>query len=330
MDWQIAGSHNAMRQIKRFLRQQLNPAPGGLPNPPESRWIWRSTASRRGLLILRQQLNTSMAEYIRVSLQGFKRKPPVVIYQMGKVGSQTVYRTLRAARLPNPVYHVHWLSPDSISDVEERYRNSGTGIMPRHLITSRILRRRLDRDPQASWFIITLVRDPVARTISEFFELVRIFYPELITSDGSVHADRAIEVLQRAFENFDESTDRACTWFDRELKAVFGIDVFTHPFGQQGGYSFIRDRDVQVLVLRLEDLDRNIMTLARFLSLSEPLHMVRANLSTTKEIASAHRFVLDNLCIPKPVCARIYSSRYAEHFYTGSMRSAWVQQWTRA
>jgi hypothetical protein len=319
-----------MRQIKRILRQQLNPAPGGFGNPPESRWIWRSTASGCGLLTLRQQLNSSMAEYVRVSLQGLRRKPPVVIYQVGKVGSQTVYRTLCAARLSNPLYHVHWLSPDSIRDIEEQYRNSGTRVMPRHLITSRILRRRLDRHAQARWLIITLVRDPVARTISEFFELMRVFYPELIASDKSVHADRAIEVLQKTFEKFDESTDRTCTWFDRELKAVLGIDVFAHPFGQQEGYSILRDRDVQVLVLRLEDLDRNVMTLARFLSLSEPLRLVKANLSTTKEVASAYRFVLDNLYIPKPICARIYSSRYAEHFYPESMRSAWMRKWSRA
>ncbi len=42
-------------------------------------------------------------------LQGVKQREPILVYQMGKVGSSTVVQTLEALGLPNPVLHVHTL-----------------------------------------------------------------------------------------------------------------------------------------------------------------------------------------------------------------------------
>lgn len=35
---------------------------------------------------------------------------PILIYQMGKVGSKTVYESLKALNLATPVYHTHLLN----------------------------------------------------------------------------------------------------------------------------------------------------------------------------------------------------------------------------
>ena len=284
--------------------------------------------ARRSKAVFSAQLRSPFAEYVRVSVKGLNRNTPVLIYQMGKVGSRTVYDTLSGAGLPYPIYHVHWLSPDGIKEVEERYQNSGSDEMPRHLITSRVLRRKLEKKKEP-WYIITLVRDPIARGISEFFELAWAFWPELVDEDGCVRADDAMGVLQILFAEFDESTDRASTWFDRELRSVFAIDVYAHGFDLEHGYSVIRNQEAHVLVLRLENLDRNLAVLGQFLGRKGPVQMVRSNVSAQKKNAETHRVVMDNLRVPESVCARIYSSRYARHFYSDSMRDGFCRKWSR-
>ncbi len=46
--------------------------------------------------------------------------PPILIYQMGKVGSNTVHKTLLASGIQNPVFHVHFLTKEKIySNIKE-------------------------------------------------------------------------------------------------------------------------------------------------------------------------------------------------------------------
>ena len=61
---------------------------------------------------------------------------PIVIYQMGKVGSSSVYSSLKALKLDNPVYHVHFLTPQGINWAETIYKSE---FPRRHRIEAHIL-----------------------------------------------------------------------------------------------------------------------------------------------------------------------------------------------
>ena len=43
---------------------------------------------------------------------------PLLIYQMGKVGSSTVQASLRSLKLDMPIYHTHILTKERISETE--------------------------------------------------------------------------------------------------------------------------------------------------------------------------------------------------------------------
>ena len=49
-------------------------------------------------------------------------EPPLLLYQMGKVGSKTIQRSLRTVELDRPVFHVHFLTPDRVEKTEKERR----------------------------------------------------------------------------------------------------------------------------------------------------------------------------------------------------------------
>ena len=72
-------------------------------------------------------------------MQRIKNDPtPIVIFQMGKVGSFSVYKTLQLESPFNNIFHVHYLTPKGISQIKINNQNP-----PSHLVQSKILRKML-------------------------------------------------------------------------------------------------------------------------------------------------------------------------------------------
>jgi len=268
-----------------------------------------------------------VVDIVKLNAQNFDANPPVLVYQMGKVGSTTICRSLRQANVQHPIYHVHFLSQDGIKSAEAYARSLNNSHVPYHLRFSKALSKKIAQ-AQAQWKIITLVREPIGWEVSNFFQNVARYYPDLIER-GQVNQQAALARLTKTIADYDESSSYVSTWFDRELKVVFGVDVYAHPFDRQRGFSIIREANVSVLILRLEDLNHNFsQAVTTFLELDKPIEMFRSNVAQEKGHAQENQFVLENLRIPEAVCARIYASRYVRHFYGADMQAAFTQRWT--
>ena len=77
------------------------------------------------------------------------RKPPLLIFTMGKVGSSTVQHSLMALKLDMPIYYTHYLTgPYMVSSEENRKKYFGT--MKQGLIhqawQSPYLRKQIEND----------------------------------------------------------------------------------------------------------------------------------------------------------------------------------------
>jgi len=254
----------------------------------------------------------------RTAVYGLNTSTPIIVYQMGKVGSSAVYHSLRNAGLPNPIYQVHHLSHNGIRNAEQYYQSLRSPILANPMmIRGKTLRKKLDKGKASAYKIITLVRDPIRRDISNFFQNIESFWPDFIDEMGDVKRRETIKFLQEKSHQFDESTDYVCRWFDEELKATFNVDVFAYPFNYQDGFAIIREGQVEVLVLRLEDLDRNWnRAIAEFLGLEAGIKLVGVNIAKDKKYYPAYQYVMENIALPRSVLTKIYSSRFAKHFYS--------------
>ena len=257
----------------------------------------------------------------------------IIIYQMGKVGSTSIHRSLAQAELALPIYKVHFLSDKGMQHGEEFHQK--TLKIPweetPHIQTSQFLREQIQNNRAIQWKIITIVREPISREISEFFQYVHSMYPELLDADGNLDEHKASRILQTKLMFYNPEQNYTCRWFDMEMKGMFGIDVFAHPFNTDAGYSIIQQGNVDLLILRLESLDQTFTSaITQFLGVDTPIEMIRSNVRSKQKRGATYQHVAQNLAVRESVCEKIYSSRYAQHFYSPSEIEQFTQKWAQS
>lgn len=244
--------------------------------------------------------------------------PPIVVWQMGKVGSSTVYNSLKSQGPANPVFHIHFLTPDNLKRVQHLYEEKGLSV-PAHIYEGKMLLDRYEKTAGNGWKIITLVRELSKIKISSFFQNLNLYtndYNDLLTKKGEVNTELARKLLEKQFYDFDESNDYVCTWFDNEIKPMTKIDVFSHPFDHEKGYSIIKENNIDLLILKTELLNASFdEAISKFLDIDFPIQLKNTNISEKKSYSGAFRQIRNELVIPEDVLHKIYSSRYMKHFY---------------
>jgi hypothetical protein len=289
------------------------------------RWLARLAAPSYPLSRALFQLHLRLAE--------LTSGQPLLVYQVGKVGSTTVVRSLRAAGWKQPIYHLHTLHPDVLSRDEALYRRQYTrgDQRARHLWTSQYLLPRLEgAAPRGRpWMIVTLVRDPVARNLSGFFQTMRLEFDWAPAAAPQAHPAAQLQELRHLFLEKVEWHDDPLTWFDAEIKRTFGIDVYASDFPKERGYHiYVGDR-ARLLVLKLELLDQCAPeAFESFLNL-KGFNLANANLAAEKDYSSLYRRFLAAVALPDSYLDRMYTSRFVCHFYTVEEIARFRSRWRR-
>ncbi len=108
-------------------------------------------------------------------------RPIVVVHQMARVGSVSVLRAIRRAAPTTNLFHTHYLNPATIRHFEAQsdrvFAATGEWGLHRELLAARWLTARQRQGSGQRWRIVSLVRDPVARTVSAFFRHFPYVYP---------------------------------------------------------------------------------------------------------------------------------------------------------
>ncbi len=255
-------------------------------------------------------------------------QPAVLVYQMAKVGSSTVVRSVRASRPRRWVFHVHTLTPSGIAAMEQFYRHAGVPSLPAagHLLVSRYLRDQLVRGlAPGRWKVVTLVRDPIARNLSLIFQLGRRLVPDFEARCDTGRLD-PIEILER-FEHCYPAQVDCMRWFRDELDAVFGVNPFAQSFHRAAGFQVYRGPSVDVLLMRTEDLDRSAEGALRgFLGLGE-FRWHRANVGVRKTNGRRYTGVLAGLRLPVEFVDRVYGNPLVQHFYSADELDRFRTRW---
>jgi hypothetical protein len=251
------------------------------------------------------------------------QREPILIYQMGKVGSRAVFDTLdRMQELPPAIYHYHALV--GLDDIE-RSLLALPAPPPRaleHVREAQNVRRSYLAGEPAHWKIITLVRDPVARHLSSFFHDITRYAPDFYGRPPST-----AELCEVFLERFDHVTP--LRWFELQFAPLFGLDVYASSFTREQGYQIHHQQRFDLLVIRAEDLDRHLETaLASFLGISG-LAPRRVNTGDDKPYAAAYRALRAEVVLPADYLDRQYRSRLARHFYSNDELSRFHAAWER-
>lgn len=266
---------------------------------------------------------------------GTVRTDPIVVYQMGKVGSSTVQASLiqsyRSLGLDVPVYDIHSFNRIEIWEkMFIRWAKQGqhTADSLQVVRQARGIKGEIQRNRQQRWNLVTLVREPVARVVSAFFQAL----PELMPDWQSLYesGDLTIHELRELyFRKFNQHWTTG-TWFDDQMRPVFGIDVYAAPFPIAEGYQIYPPRrNVHLLLIRLEDLDRVGSSAFRAYLGLDDVRFTRANVSREKDYSRLYQDWM-RTPLPAPYVKRMYETKYARHFYAPDELEAFAHRWTHA
>lgn len=215
------------------------------------------------------------------------QQPPVFIFQMGKVASSSIYFSIHK-QYEGICIHAH-----SFSEYDKKRE-------------VRLLNKAFHQKG-ISLKVISLVREPISRNISAFFQNFERF-----TGFKYSQNPYSTEELSQLFLlNYRHNIP--LYWFDFNMKSNLGIDVFDTPFPIEG-HVVIEKENVELLILRhdLDDLKKEKI-IADFIGMNN-FKLINTNIGNEKLYASTYK-EFKKLSLPKSYIDYMLRSKYVNHFF---------------
>lgn len=261
--------------------------------------LYREWFLERNLL----RVNSLMAEFINSSFEQVMKKDAILVYQPAKVGSFSIYQSLKKEKIP--CAHIHRIAD---SDGEN------TSYYARYPELYRLWRDALPEKKRIK--IITMVRDPIGRSVSSMFQRIYQNCISDIQTGMSLHDNAVFHIVKDADYG---KIGYMFEWFREELEKTTGIDIYKYDFNKEAGYGIIKENGIEILVLVMEKMDQNINVLKDFVG-SEKMKnftLLRQNVGSEKNYRYLYKDIVKSLQIPTRVLDFYYKDNLGmDHFYT--------------
>ena len=237
------------------------------------------------------------------------RGDAVLIYQMGKVGSSSLASSIKNS------FHVHnlYYSGFEMFPSPERAKLELRGLsFLKYILRNYIVRVAIFFAPEVK--IITLVREPISRNISMFFQALPFWLCRIYMSEREVVRTENEDVILKAFRKY-YNHNLYKLWFDKELKRLTGFNIYNYKFNKDKGYQKYTYGKFNIFVIRLENLgdDETLHSLSEFLG--KKINLVKSNRGTSKWYSDIYNNFKNKLASDDYLDEHL-KSKYAEHFYT--------------
>jgi hypothetical protein len=244
----------------------------------------------------------------------------VLIHHIMKVGSQTIQETLNRQDPDRPIFYsqLFELTRKGRREYREAIASAPDDRLPILLKkTVRVLnvRHAMRRRDGIPWKVITLIREPIGWSISLLFQESKYFLSYTISKSPLTPELR--EKLGAEYEKRKDLFLRVFTdWFDEEIRERFGIDLLSEPLDPRKGYRIASNGSDEVLVIRLEDLDRVYREAFReFLSI-DLKELYNKNVGSEKPYKLLYEGFQREYAVCPEYAGRLFATRCMRRFYT--------------
>lgn len=119
-------------------------------------------------------------------------------------------------------------------------------------------------------------------------------------------------------------------WFDKELKELTGTDIFAYPFDKEKGYAWIKEGNVEILVLKMEQMDKNEEIVGKFVELQD-LKYVNSNIGEGKYSKYIYQELKKQFSLQTDWLRAYYmgNERFL-HFYSETEIDSFCNRWGRS
>ncbi|MFW6047622.1 MAG: putative capsular polysaccharide synthesis family protein [Candidatus Woesearchaeota archaeon] len=257
-------------------------------------------------------------EFLRYIKRLLIKKEIVLVYTMGKVGSTTVYKTIKKHCPKKLTYHVHFLSDNYLNSPNPNKSN-----FDHNRRLAKNIRSVINLFPNKRIKIISLVRDPISRDISNVFENPKNFIDKDSLEKYSV--PELIDIYQKK-----ETHTYTLNWFSKEFQNYTNINIYNYPFQKEDGFSIIKDKEFEVLLIKMEYLNENgSIALSKFLKVKIP-ELELENMGAMKTTKMLQKKFAEQYVPNKSEINTVYNSTLVNHFYSekeiNNLKNKWNQK----
>ena len=114
-----------------------------------------------------------------------------------------------------------------------------------------------------------------------------------------------------------------------EIKELTGIDIYKYPFDKEAGYACIKEENVEILILKLETLNKNMKILGEFVG-CENIDMVKGNDGVEKYYIYIYNEIKKSIKLSRDLFISQYeqNTRF-NHFYTEKEKQSFYKKWEK-
>lgn len=240
----------------------------------------------------------------------------ILIYQQGKVASRSIAASIEKSSNLNTLKK-HSFYNHITKSLFKNYKSTDYYLKQVvnnfKKIKTKIILELLKRNEKLK--IITLVREPISRNISFYFQDFQIPLMDLNchndnTKVKNTNLDKLISDFYKNFNHF-----QGVNWFDNEIKRSFNIDVFDYRFNKDGGVSIIEDKNLQIMIIKLEKIKKVESNIGDFLGVNN-FQLLKKNMSQKKWYNGIYNKFKSEILINNEYINELYDSKYMKHFYS--------------
>lgn len=258
-------------------------------------------------------INKILQQYSR-----FKNENMIFVYQMGKVASRTIQESLATVGFES--WPLHNISGNLNDQIFINYKNPGNlNIKEKIKVKLSTIKKKAALrilKSKKNLKIITIIREPISRNESFFFQDLHIPLCQLNKKNWTwvYQRDNTEAFIDEYFANLNK--DHGINWLDNEIKRYLGIDVYAYPFSKTRGYATIKQGNMELLIIKLEQLNKYDSKIFNdFLGINN-FTLKNQNIGQNKWYGELYKEFKDRVEYPKEYVDSLYSSKYMLHFYT--------------
>ena len=247
------------------------------------------------------------------------KEAPVLIFTMAKVGSSSIYHSLRH-RIDVPCFHIHSLSKEDALNAKALCQKNGVypgSRSPVFILNDYFL------NTGYRYKVISLFRNPIERNLSAFFEAFEIYL--------GVPAHRykgSLQKLEKVF--FDKINHFYCqSWFDDYFKTGLGVDVYAYDFDKVKGYNTLHTKEGEILLVKSNLEDTLKATLVGDFCNIDRFTIKNMNVTAAKRSAKLYADFKSYMFFSKAYLESQLETKYVNHFFTKQEKSDLYKKWIK-
>lgn len=247
----------------------------------------------------------------------YMKKEWVLVYQMGKVGSSSIYQSIKKKQ---HAIHIHRMNPNNIKEV--LFEHEKKGIKRKNFERFGILLNSKLNKTNKEIKIISPIREPIERNISAYFQNLSKFY-------NDKYAYKKIEtknLIKNFLKNYNHNVP--LEWFDKEILEVFDLDVYSKSFDIKNKYQILEKDNIKLFIFRIDLDDKKIENLLSSF-LGKPIELFSKNVGYDKKYKEAYKDFNNNIELPINYINKMKSSKFMNHFYSKSEIEAIEKKWLK-